>query len=241
MDFLVKCKLCNQTFQTPVILPCGHTVCQKHETDEKKNNHEMINCPACNKDHIIPETGFYLNSLAQALIDYGFEDLDLGPEHKVAVESLNMFKDLFDEFKRMCYDPEFEINKVIGDLKNSIDLKQEVTADISLKEKIITLIKELSEYEKWCKSNSSARGTMSESSEISVLALEKNFEGWSKQLKSFYKDVKLWKTIHKCIVDEYKRLQIESDQMRKCLFGDKLAEYQAKQKHICGHKTEPLL
>ena len=67
----LKCKRCYIKFDDPRILPCGKTVCQSciQEILESENkNDNSFTCSMCQKSHIIPEDGFPINELIEALL-----------------------------------------------------------------------------------------------------------------------------------------------------------------------------
>ena len=48
----IKCVNCLEVLKSPVLLPCSHSICDKHVTDSDK---ETIKCGLCKVDHLIPE------------------------------------------------------------------------------------------------------------------------------------------------------------------------------------------
>ena len=84
MNVFIECLICQQTFDQSVFLPCGHSMCKKHELTTDKE----ITCPKCLKVYQIPEEdGFPTNRLTESLIRLNFVQLDLGAEHRAVVKS----------------------------------------------------------------------------------------------------------------------------------------------------------
>ena len=55
-----KCRVCNEDFQTtPILLPCGWTVCDLH----LKNN-ELFNCVICQGSHKPNDRAYIINKYA---------------------------------------------------------------------------------------------------------------------------------------------------------------------------------
>ncbi len=54
---MLKCLYCGNIVNTPVVLPCKHTVCQNHIVDKM-----TINCILCKQEHAVPNSGFEQNT-----------------------------------------------------------------------------------------------------------------------------------------------------------------------------------
>ena len=149
MNFLIECLICEKVFNEPVLLPCCHTICKTHVITD--NNHvKEISCPTCNESYEIPKNGFPANILAENLIKFKFDRLDLGAEHSTAVKSGKNLKKVLDELKRLRDTPDLEISQSIGEIRNKIDLKRE-EAKKKIDDDAMELIQELDEYEAKCK------------------------------------------------------------------------------------------
>ena len=185
MNSLIECLICKQTFIQPVILPCSHTICKKHEKECAHFNENEISCPQCNKAHKIPENGFLVNYLAENLIKYKFDRLELKAEQKLAVESSEYLKEIIDEFKRIRANPELEITEAIGEIRNKIDLHRE-EAKKKIDDDAIELVRELDEYEAKCKAALSANKLIVSSGfEKMIKSLESETSKWDEELNSF--------------------------------------------------------
>ena len=65
MEYLqesIKCKLCFQSLEKPVLLPCGNVICQKHQ-HESQENQNGIYCTVCDLNHEIPPNGGFIRNL----------------------------------------------------------------------------------------------------------------------------------------------------------------------------------
>ena len=60
---LFDCDICDKLLIDPIVLPCGNVVCKKHI---EINN---FICIKCQKEHVIPENGYKVNSRIQKLLD----------------------------------------------------------------------------------------------------------------------------------------------------------------------------
>ena len=239
MNSMIECLICNETFDEPVILPCCHTICKKHETESV--NEKKISCHECNEVHKIPTKGFPANLLARNLIKRKFDRIDLGAEHTAAIESNEYLSDLIDEFTRLRETPELEITETIGKIRNKIDLHRE-EAKKKIDDDAMELIRELDEYETKCKAGFSAdKLVVSNETEELVKSLEREMSEWSNELESFERNVKRLKTIHMATIDRYDKLLIEREKIKKSLFKEGFEKLVKKQKMFCGEKTDALL
>lgn len=69
-EHLLKCPVCLETFQTPKILPCLHSFCQKCLKNILKEGENIIICPTCRAEIEIPgggveelNTNFFINNM----------------------------------------------------------------------------------------------------------------------------------------------------------------------------------
>lgn len=144
MNALIECPECKTVLVEPVILPCGHTVCKKHEKEQLV----YFRCSTCTVKHEYPEhgRGFTPNTLVQNLLDHKLDKADLGAEHRVAEGSYRELRKLVDDFKLMRDTPELKIKQVAGEMRNSIEARRE-QAKRTIDEEADELIAEIDKYE----------------------------------------------------------------------------------------------
>lgn len=238
MNSLIECPICNSKLECPVILPCSHTICRKHEDKEMKK----ITCPICMEDHMISEkSSFPLNALAQALLDCKLEKLDLGVEHRVAVESFEDLKQLVDEFKQMREHPDVKINESISELRNRIDLRREMCKK-QIDDEAHELIDELDAYEAKCQAAlvTRQRDGSHETDEM-IKQLEKEMASWEKEIVTFEKNCHRWLGIHCETISKYQKIRQERDRMKLDLLSDEFTQLRYKQQKFCHEDIEPLM
>lgn len=231
----MKCMICKKTLDKPVIMPCGCTICKKHEIHERVYC-ERVYCPKCQVENQIPEKGFFSNSLAVDLLVSKIEEVDLGARHKVASESLSDLKVLIEELK-LFQDPELEINRIIGELKNNIDLEREI-GKMKIDNEALKLIDELIECENNYKKYN--RNLLTEETRNLINCIEGKVINWEKELNTFKKNTNGCKEIHYGVVSDYKILLKELQKIRWFIFGDKLEELQLSRKKFCKQESEIL-
>ena len=62
----IKCAICHEILESPVILPCSCNICYKHV---KNQNKDFIQCEKCGVEHQIPTNGFHANKGLQVIIE----------------------------------------------------------------------------------------------------------------------------------------------------------------------------
>ena len=243
MDSLIECPVCNETFDEPLSLPCGHSICKEHEM--KKNDQEKmlkkVTCPICVSEHDVPDQGFPSNVVVQNLIKFNLNQLDLGDEHSVAVKSFRHLKRLVDELKRMRENPELEIHRVFDELRNEIDLRREEAKE-SLDDEALELISELDELEGKCKAGLKDSLVISNETEELIRSLESEIPTWDNHLKTFKKNIKRLIAIHKDTVAKCEPLRRANEDIKKQLFDtDELGKIVDKKNKFCQENTKPLM
>lgn len=242
MNSLMDCPQCQETFEKPVILPCGHTLCKKHEYKLNETS-KIMRCPACQLDHSVPSVGFPSNLLAESLIKRKFKQIDLGPEHQVAMKSFEDLKVLVDKFKRLRDNPELEINRVVGKLRHKIDCKRE-EAKKSLDDEALALISELDDYEAKCKSELATSLHIPAQTDDLVRSLEQEIRDWEDEYvkeNTFERNIKRLKTFHADTIGKYKELGLAKEKIMKSIFTENLQRLQLKQKRFCQEYDKPLV
>ena len=134
---------CGLILEKPVTLLCRNTLCRQHlDGFETK-----FKCYFCNKQHSVPEDGFYVNETIEQKIENFYQSDSLRKEAK---ESLSKLNDIIYDYDQI--DPEGYIFDYIGLILNRVDLhRDEMIDEIIVKSK--EMIKQLKDKEQMCKSN----------------------------------------------------------------------------------------
>ena len=141
---VMKCALCHQLLESPVILPCSCNICKKHFINQNK---DLIRCEKCGVEHQIPINGFHANNALQVIIEAEIAKLDSGSVHKSAKKSCESVEETLNEIKVLLNDPSFYTQERISELKNSVQQKGE-ELKLKIDEEMKKLIDRLEEYER---------------------------------------------------------------------------------------------
>ena len=146
MKRLIICKLCHETLEDPIILPCFKTICSKHLLNETNS----FKCGLCDNSHDKTLDKFPVNQTVNELLqicdDYvDLNSINLGKDYNLAKEKLKHLNDLINESELLIKDPAFYINDYFSKLRNEVDLsKDQKIQDIVQKhEEIINELKEI--------------------------------------------------------------------------------------------------
>lgn len=112
----INCSNCQKSLKNPLLLPCNHSVCEKHVTEEQRS----IKCLECGQEHEKPEHGFVKNLALQRIIETGIERMDLGPAYRQVNTSCKKFNLLLDEIENLTQNPDNYIHSLISDLKTKV-------------------------------------------------------------------------------------------------------------------------
>lgn len=242
MNSLVECPICKRTLEEPVLLPCSHTVCKKHERDSTTTTRNSLTCPTCRAAHDVPEQGgFLFNAIAKEFVERRFERLYLGVEHKVAVDAFLELKRLLTTTKGIHDNPDVKIHETIGELKNRIDLRREKAKE-EIDQEAVGLIDEFEAFEAHLQASLAAVGSAASSHETKMLieSLENKIDVWESELNGWgTKDVKKWKNMHQEIVANYRELRVKCESIRDGLFTDAFNKLVDKQRIFCRDNFEP--
>jgi hypothetical protein len=150
---LITCKVCNEVFNDPIILPCHKTICCKDIFNETKNS--LYTCYFCKQKHLIIVTELVndeeKNELIKKRNKYLKRDLiEFENKNRITKVSLKLFTDTIEQAKLVTNDPISYIDSYFGKLKNKIDLtKLRMIETIEESHKLI--LNEINGLENECK------------------------------------------------------------------------------------------
>ena len=177
---VMKCAICHDIIESPVILPCSWNVCKKHVSN---HTNDVIRCEKCGAEHRIPTNGFQENNALQVIIKAEIAKLDFGNVHKEAKKSCESYGDSLKELKLLLKDPYFYTHGKISELKNSVQLKGE-EIKLRIDEEMKKLIDKLEEYERECRKYLSSNEFKEESKKLDckMKLTQSNLDSWIESL-----------------------------------------------------------
>lgn len=197
MDRIMKainCSECQQVLETPIILPCQHSICQKHVNE--KNIGDKIRCSKCGVEHEIPANGFLVVEALCEIIESQIGSIDFGSVHKEAVESCGQLGRYIQDIENLLSDPSEYIYEEISRLKNRLQVKSE---EIKFKIDIETdkLLNKLNDYQNQCKTSLSNEFYLKEKAnfEVGKNYFSVNLDMWKAYLNEVKVDEEKWREI----------------------------------------------
>ena len=217
----LKCFNCREILSNPVLLSCGHMICQK----DTQFDDDKVLCSECGIDH--ENKCFVVVKGFADLIEANLASFDFGTQHKQTRESCDKLKNLVDKNDTLLNDLNYHIHEEIGLLKNRIMLRSE-----QLKKQIDEITQEmldgLDKYEGECKirCGETANGTnfknMMEKLKEKNEDAKKKWNEWSKILNELKYDEEKCKIIQKDCEKNVKDLAEKLRILKMELFMGKL-------------------
>lgn len=182
----LKCAECRQIIQSPVILPCGLSVC-KHHTESKSK----FFCMSCADEHTTPANGcFPSNKALEEMIAAEIQELDLGKEHKLALDLCNKLNETIEKLSNAYENPELYIHEKMSTLKNKVDLKRELLK-LEIDAMADKMIEKIVKYEDECKTHTTSSSFKADFKEVDdkVKWAKADCKKWSANLNRLKVDV----------------------------------------------------
>lgn len=150
----LKCKLCNNTYEDPIILPCYKTICSNHIFSETMG--EVFKCTLCHDDHAITATGFPKNedifNLVNVSQNYIHLDSALSDKNQKAKDLCKQFEQIVHKLELLANDPLCYIYEYFGRIKSDLDLCREKQVKM-IDDHYNKVLKDIEKAEKDRKSN----------------------------------------------------------------------------------------
>lgn len=180
----LKCVICRNILKSPVILPCGHSVCKNHAINNETD--ELISCNKCGRDH--KKQDFLPNEDLANIIEIQISNSDWCPHHNIAKESCAKLETTINQIEQLLNDPHYFSYEKINKLQRQVELKRE-----ELKKQIDNefdkVYTKLDEYKQSCKSHLETNEYKIEAEKISSEV--KNARNKLKEWVEFLNEVKM--------------------------------------------------
>ena len=218
---LIKCAICKEILKMPVVLPCGHSICERHTSEE--NMTHQIYCQQCNEFFYMPINGFPKNRLVEGLLEKNIERIDLGEEYNSAIDKCSLFSDLLERFNKIKNDPDTRINEEISELKNQVDLRRE-ELKLKIDKESLEMIEIIDGFAKECKLKAATLKSDSKLDE-KLKNWKNSLEQWQQSLDTFERNIDNWNRVSKESTSNLKDLHIEFINFNRELFLNRLIEF----------------
>lgn len=123
----VKCGICQTQIESPVLLPCSHSICAKHSAvdaqQEGSATTTTIICNECNIEHQLPSNGE--NFPANTTLAEAFEAQKNEEERKKVMASLQKLQATINEAQAILENPQAYIEMTVNKLKEEVRAKGE--------------------------------------------------------------------------------------------------------------------
>jgi hypothetical protein len=214
---IINCKFCKAVVKRPVFLPCGETICARHERRFK--NAFTAKCKLCKKQHRLAKNQhFPASKVTKRFLKAGINKLEFGEDHKIARELLNELKQLKNDYKNTRNSMGDKIFDRFQEMRRKVDLiREELLQKVTeCSEKIIA---DIDSYESECKANLAELNAKLESKKAFDLAkIKKDLRTWKQKMKNLYYDEGLCKEINENGKQSLERLKNELKQLKNEMF-----------------------
>jgi chromosome segregation ATPase len=215
----IKCTECKHVLDSPILLHCGHSICDYHVKPGAKDFH----CSVCDIVHVVPRSGFSRNLALESQLKAKIQNARFCPQYESAVDSIRDIEKSFHDLKLLQTDPYNFVHQTIGDLKMQTDLVREQLKQ-KVDERANALIDELNKYQDECRRKSN------ETKEIDayVNTLSGKLTVWKQSLAQFDSNVSRWGIIQWASEKEMPTLEAKLKEFKKSLLLQKLDDYKQK-------------
>jgi hypothetical protein len=207
----VKCFHCNNVLESPVLLPCGQSICKFHVDIHQT----AFFCLRCDMNHEIPYGGFFPNNSLESILKTKIDKCDLCLEYNQALKSCHKLNQMLDDIDVFKNDPNFYLNELIVGLKKEVEVKRK-NLKLKIDREADGIIGELDKYEKDCRHVLKQKEFSLKQQDLykSVDKIQHDLDKWLNELKTLEKDEVKWKTIKENTERIIKDLEFKSNKLK---------------------------
>jgi hypothetical protein len=158
----INCVNCREVIVSPVLLPCGCSICEKHTIDFDR----PIHCCSCQIDHILPENGkFPPNKALSSILATHIDTKNIDQKLADAKKACSQLKELLESIEDILADPYNVTYEAIRGLMDVVQAKGD-EMKLEIDKQIDQILSKLEEYHENCKINLSTDDYRVKSKEI---------------------------------------------------------------------------
>lgn len=216
----VKCGICKGVVVQPVILPCGHSLCKRHEEEIRNDTAKGI-CMTCYEPFSVPTSGLTPIKSLENLLEKKIDLIDLGKDYKKAEARLQSFRKLCKELYKKHDSANGIIHDTIDKIRERI-LKSKRDYEIKIEEEAASLLELVNDYEKECTANTHQLILEQPQKMLPYAGL---IVRWKRELDSFEGGNEKFKKLAKEITHEMRKLFLESARYDRKFFQECIHEF----------------
>ena len=141
---LIICRICQDKLVSPVDLPCGETICERHVKIEELKIIKCVNEDCKEGEHEIEESGFEKNLKVEEILNKSSSK-----RQEMTKDSMNKFDLKLIEIEALINNSELFIYRYFQQIRNEIDIKAE-TMKKEIDDQRDEYLKEIKTFENEC-------------------------------------------------------------------------------------------
>ena len=244
----LKCVECYEILESPVLLPCSHSICEKHVRADSKDS---LKCGECGVDHQIPSktgfpknhaleeiisgcgTGCSNNQALEEIISSKLGSLDFGRAHIQIREHCDKLESLLVKIDCLKSDPMVYIYEEFDKLKNRVHIKTE-ELKLCVDQKAEQVLDMLKEYQAKCEGLLTDNKKLTEDRLINVDLFRNSVQSKLSLWQSLLNMVKIndnrWNTIQRENEKIIRNLEFSFNSLKKIILlnSDEYQYYDSK-------------
>lgn len=143
----ITCVNCKNVLESPVFLPCSHTICHKHTLKRSSDGEKRaVVCQTCNIEYAVPISGEFPPNTHLASVIESIGQIDYGQEYNDAKQSCQNFDQLLTRLEQVLNDPRNYTFDAICILKDAVQLRGE-KLKLRIDDKMREFFMKLEKYE----------------------------------------------------------------------------------------------
>ena len=233
MRNVLTCEYCKQTYERPVLLPCGETICLKDIADlykEDTHNHIII-CFHCGNEHRIGSNKttelLPANKLIERMLAQHLQTFDLGKTYERAKQLVDAMGVRLEEFERLAVQPSQYLSEELETVTSRIRLKKDAVK--TLCDTMATkMCEEVTLFRYECESALELSNV-----KLHLVAeldeLKDKMSRWRAQLDKLHIDEKKWHAVYDEALAADTHMQAKMKELRDALFLNVECRFEERQ------------